>query len=580
MQRNTKKNKVIAIMLDEIGMEFSKELIKDVIDAIPNGENIRLVTLVGKYIDVADPNDSTRMYKRVYNSIFELGELCDIDGAIIHLGSLSKSYSRIINSGYLKHFLDIPKVFVRSDIEGETVINYNNEPGIREAVEYLVNVEGLTKFCMLGGRDDNFDANSRKEIFTSCLAENNISFCEKNYQKTGMSENTEREADILLNNNPDVQAIFCVNDAVAQGLYAAMKKRELLPGKDIFIFAFDNTHISSEVYPTLSSIGADKSSLGRKAMEVLLDKLKGREVSSELVHTKLYSRESLYYEMYEYTILEMRNMDADFIYRMFDDCFYRYGNADSNRENINLKRLFYEYISEMLFALRRKYMDREQFERLCGLINIFFENGGMNYTDATKILSRIDRLQGSMNLMAGSSSAITMINRLFTHMKDRVIYVLSEQRINEKSAALEHQKRMQDFMVECSEAKSNSPEDIDYIFRNIDKLGIDNGVVYLFENPVEYNIRKYADFPEYINLRCAIRSGEIYVIPKERQKIPLREIFVRNELPAKCRGYSVFSLFDNALIYGFLLCEINDDTCDRGEYLSMELANAISRAGR
>ena len=67
---------------------------------------------------------------------------------------------------------------------------------------------------------------------------NNISFSDKNYQKTDMSNDSEAEAEQLLKGNPDVQAIFCVNDAVAKGLYAAMKKRELIPGKDIFVFGF------------------------------------------------------------------------------------------------------------------------------------------------------------------------------------------------------------------------------------------------------------------------------------------------------------------------------------------------------
>ena len=575
MQNEMKKPKVIAMILEEIGSEFSRELIQNAVNAIPAGENVRLVALVGKYIDRVNDSESFRVYKTVYNSVFRLDELCQVDGMIIHLGSMSKRRKKVIKTGYSERFQSIPKVFIASDIEGETVINYDNESGIREAVDCLVNVEGLTKFCMLGGRDDNFDARSRKQIFIRSLSENNISFSDKNYQKTDMSNDSEAEAEQLLKENPDVQAIFCVNDAVAKGLYAAMKKRELIPGKDIFVFGFDNTHMAGEISPTLSSIGADHYTLSQKAVEVLLNKLDGKETVSAYIPTRLYGRESFHYEMYDYTTLEMLQMDTSFIYRMFDDCLYRYRTAYFDRESVNLRRLFYEYISRMLLCMKQRYMSTEEFDSLCELIDIFFEKGAMEYTDATKLLQSIGRLQRSMNTILKTSASSIMINRLFARMKDRIISVLSEQQIKESNIALEYQKNLQDFKIICSAKKHSSGRNADRIFRNINKLGIQNAAVYLFNFPLKYDLSKRINFPEHIYLQCVVRSGEVYLLPKERRQISLREMFTRNELPVKCRGYAAFPLFYSDLIYGFLLCELTDDIYKRGEYIAMELGEAI-----
>ena len=51
MHNEMRKPKVITMVLEEISSEFSKELIQSAVNAIPAEENVRLVALVGKYID-------------------------------------------------------------------------------------------------------------------------------------------------------------------------------------------------------------------------------------------------------------------------------------------------------------------------------------------------------------------------------------------------------------------------------------------------------------------------------------------------------------------------------------------------
>ena len=54
--------------------------------------------------------------------------------------------------------------------------------------------------------------------------------------------------------------------AAAKALYIVMQERGLVPGKDIMVFGFDNTRMSSELTPTLSSIGASEATLGQAAV--------------------------------------------------------------------------------------------------------------------------------------------------------------------------------------------------------------------------------------------------------------------------------------------------------------------------
>lgn len=63
----------------------------------------------------------------------------------------------------------------------------------------------------------------------------------------------------------------------------------------------------------------------------------GKEVRSQTIPTRLFGRESLMYDMYEFTAREMLSTDDSFIDRFFDNCFYRYRNEIISQGSINLK---------------------------------------------------------------------------------------------------------------------------------------------------------------------------------------------------------------------------------------------------
>ncbi|MBP7187173.1 MAG: LacI family DNA-binding transcriptional regulator [Ruminococcus sp.] len=575
MFKKNAKPRVIGIILEEIGTDFSKELIQGVVDAVPDDRSVRLIVLAGKYLNPEIDSANMLAYKAVYNSIFRLDEICDIDGLIIHLGSMSTRKKKVIKTGYSEKFQRIPKVFIASDIEGETVINYDNESGIREAVESLVNVNNLTNLCMLGGRDDNIDARARKQIFIRCLQENGVSFFDRNYESTDMSENCVDEALRLLERNPEVQAVFCVNDSVARGLYEAMGQKGLVPGRDILVFGFDNTRMAGEMKPPLTSIGADSCTLGQKALEVLLAKLDGKKSYSAFVPTRLYGRESMNYDMYDYTTMEMLNVNPSFIYRMFDDCFYRHHNSRLRREDVDLRRLYFEFIFRMLQSMKHRYMGPEEFHSLGKMIDVFFEKGAMEYTDAIKLVKCIEKLQAAVNSQQRSPAANIRINRLFQRMKDRAIYSLSVQKTVEHDLHYENVRMMHDFMVMSSTYGVHGDQRPDIVCRNIDKLGLTHAILYLFEKPVKYDLTSRLIFPEKIKLKCILRDNELYLLPKERQQCLIKEMFTRNEFSLKCKGYAAFPVFYEDVLYGVVMCGLVNNICDRGEYIAIQLGRAI-----
>ena len=565
----------IGLIVEDVFTDFAKGVIQSVIRSVPQDEQVEVVVIAGKYVDYDAPDDSQKNYKIVYNSIYRLEAVCDFDGLIIALGSMAKIKRQIIDNRYFKKLKDVPKVFMVSDMKDAYTVNYDNEAGIRQAVDYLVNVNGVTRFAMLGGRDDNIDALRRKSIFIQCLADNDIGFAEDAYEPTDMSVNTKDEATKLLDRNPKVKAIFCVNDAVAVGLYEAMQKKKLVPGKDIYIFGFDNTRMAGDLYPTLASIGSDADGLGEKSLSILLAQIKGEPTESAVIPTRLYGGGSFPYTSFDYNKTELINVDRDFIYRMFDDCFYRYNQEIREAGSIDLRELFFEFISNILNGVRNRYMSDVDFERTKEMIDKFFFNRAMDYTDSNKLLSGLDRLQGTINIISRNANENLSINRLFLHIRNSAINALSRQVLEDNSRAIYGRTRLQNFLIDCSDLSKSSENLVSILIKNFDKMGLYSSAFFMFDVPVVYEEGSAYLFPEEIKLRCYTKEGKLHVVTKDYQRGPLKSIFRRSELTTRYGGYIAYPVMFRESIYGILVCELTRDVIDRGEYIADQVGRAL-----
>ena len=272
--------------------------------------------------------------------------------------------------------------------------------------------------------------------------------------------------------HPDTQAVFCVNDASASGLYDVLREKGREPGRDVFVFGFDNGPLAANLNPPLASIGPSGMTLGQKALEMLLEQMDGKEVRSQTIPTRLFGRESLMYDMYEFTSREMLSADNSFIDRFFDNCFYRYRNEVIGQGSINLKRLFFEILSRMLKAVRNRVMSEEEYREISRMIGILFENGVMLYTDPNRFVYDFGRLQRTMNESMRASHVNEMNNRLFTLMKDKAIQFHGIRKRIDSGIYSVGRNRIQNFMTWTTNYGSPGEEALERLIRQLDKIGL------------------------------------------------------------------------------------------------------------
>ncbi|MCR5421904.1 MAG: LacI family transcriptional regulator [Lachnospiraceae bacterium] len=559
--------KIIGLVIEDIFTDFSKEIINSVVHAMHDRDDLDLMIFAGRQDELTTPRDKQHFYKTVYNYIYCIEEKCPLDGLIITLPNMKGiKYDKYKN---------VPKVFIASDSETELTVNYDDAMGIHEALHELVEVRKFDRLCMLGGREDNADAQKRKEIFSRYLSSKGIEFTEMQYEVTDMNVKSEAAATRLLDNNPDVQAIFCVNDQVACGLYEVMQSRNLVPGKDVIIFGFDNTGLATELMPPLASIGSDAATLGQSALDLLLQSMKGEMVKSVVVPTCLYGRESMIYDNYNYSKAEMLNADLNFINKMFDDCFYRYRNEIIDSKVIDLRKLFIEFISYMLKSAGKRHIDEKEYENICRYIDIFFDNGAMEYTDVTKFLRSIDRFQGAINTNIKSRSANAYTNRMFLRMKDRALLSLAKYRNYEKKEYGRVRAKTQEFITESMNFGTFEENPAKHVIDNFDKLGLVDAEFYMFDKRVEVSLQQTPVFPETIRLKCKMKGGKTVIPSAEGVECKTENIYNEYDGGGKAKRIIAFPVFSGKYIYGILICNITTEILDKGEFVAGQLGNAL-----
>jgi LacI family gluconate utilization system Gnt-I transcriptional repressor len=82
----------------------------------------------------------------------------------------------------------------------------------------------------------------------------------------------------LLKKDPNLQAIFFSNDALAVGAMMECVRRGLRVPQDIAIAGFADLDIASEILPALTTVQVRSRRIGETAAGMLMDRLQGREV--------------------------------------------------------------------------------------------------------------------------------------------------------------------------------------------------------------------------------------------------------------------------------------------------------------
>ncbi len=154
---------------------------------------------------------------------------------------------------------------------------------------------GCTSAVLVGGPEASSARRERLEGFQQGFADTRVVFDEAESVPTlNDSDGGSLGASIVLDRGSIPDVIIAYSDAVAQGVYAELRRRNLEPGVSVAVASFDDVPVAALQVPPMTSVATHAARVGQKASELLLEKLDNpdRGPRHELVETTVKVRAS------------------------------------------------------------------------------------------------------------------------------------------------------------------------------------------------------------------------------------------------------------------------------------------------
>ncbi|URZ02264.1 LacI family DNA-binding transcriptional regulator [Clostridium felsineum] len=264
------KSLLIGVIITDISNPFFSDIIKSVeSEAAKYGYSIILCN--------TDWNlDKEKKYISIMKSY-------NVDGILIVPSNAKDTYFKSLKN------INIPIVVITQNIDGFNCVSISHYLSAKDVAKHLISM-GYSKFVFVGSEEDEKCRGFKDEIESSGFkVENDFFAVSDKAVNTDLKELLESDL-----KNEDI-GIFAYNDIEALVVLHLLKEMKVEIPEKIALVGFDNTFISKEVSPTLSSVAQPIEEIGRQSVEILIDNICGKKDVQEkhiIIEPRLVVRQS------------------------------------------------------------------------------------------------------------------------------------------------------------------------------------------------------------------------------------------------------------------------------------------------
>ncbi len=240
---------------------------------------------------VGNDGEDEKLREAIYDYVSRIKP----DVLIIIYGNMSIWHKTDGLQAMLDRYADIPKLVFQDITEdgcGTASLSSDNYQGMKACVEHLVGHHGYKKLAFISGPKSNRDANERLNAFRDVMAAYQLPVDESLIAYGDYTEKVDAFVESFYETCPDLEAIVCANDHMAEGAYRVCKARGLVVGKDVAITGFDNTSIAQQIAPRMTTVDQSGITSSYEAIQMALDIIAGKEVESHRMPCNLVVRRS------------------------------------------------------------------------------------------------------------------------------------------------------------------------------------------------------------------------------------------------------------------------------------------------
>lgn len=273
--------KRIAVFSSGWGDEYFREVVYGISEAAKK-ENIDTFAFVNFSIRGLD-----NLLNECEYNLFTLPDLKDFDGVILMANSFNLEKEVTYLEGKIKE-IGIPAISLEYKMEGLPTLVSDNYAGMYDLVEHVVGHHGARNIVYIGGPEEHAENRDRLHAIYSIAEKYGFAVLDSNV-KYGLWDRVsamELITEWLQENNgtlPD--AILCGNDKMAMGVCEQLEKLGYEVPRDVIVTGYDCLKSGREYSPSITSVGHVWEQMGDMALKMLLRKMEGNTVESEVLPT-------------------------------------------------------------------------------------------------------------------------------------------------------------------------------------------------------------------------------------------------------------------------------------------------------
>jgi len=219
-----------------------------------------------------------------------------VDGILWAIPEIDGNHDWMQN--YLKN-IPVPVLFVAmSPHDGVASFSTDNFQGAVTAVQHLLKC-GRTRIGHISGPSGWWEADERKRGWCKALNSVGLEVLDQHCVEGDWSPVGGRDAFCqLLENFPDMDAVFVANDQMALGVLSEAFRQSIHIPRQLAVIGFDGIPESAYFYPALTTVQQEFQALGGKAVQYIVEMIHARQENrsivpqSELIQPTLVIRES------------------------------------------------------------------------------------------------------------------------------------------------------------------------------------------------------------------------------------------------------------------------------------------------
>jgi DNA-binding LacI/PurR family transcriptional regulator/signal transduction histidine kinase len=280
------KTPTIGFLIDWLGGTYQSEIWRGVADAAEDA-NVNLICFSGGSLS------SPYGFLAQSNVLYELVSENSVDGLVIATGALGDYVSRQRLTEFCQQFRPLPMVGIALELEAMPTILVDNQTGMREAVNHLIEVHGYQKIAFIKGPEAHQEAEERYQAYLDSLYMHDIPFNPELLASGDFTAQSGIDALMdLLARGQDFEALVAVDDSMALAIMHELQRMGKKIPQDVAVVGFDDIAEAQFTAPAFTTVRQPIYAQGRKAIDLLLEGLGIRAIQSQKLPTELIVRQS------------------------------------------------------------------------------------------------------------------------------------------------------------------------------------------------------------------------------------------------------------------------------------------------